>query len=73
MKKLFRALRACGACLLLLCLSPAVFAQGPPPDFGHGLAVVYAVWIGVVVALYPICSWYAGVKARSRSRLLSYL
>lgn len=50
-----------------------VFAQGPPPDFGHGLVVVYAVWIGVVLVLYPICSWYAGVKARSRSRLLSYL
>ncbi len=50
-----------------------VFAQGPPPDFGHGLLVVYAVWIGLVVALYPLCRWYAGVKARSRSRLLSYL
>lgn len=50
-----------------------VFAQGPPPDFGHGLPVVYAVWIGVVVVLYPVCRWYAGVKARSRSRLLSYL
>ncbi len=53
--------------------TPEVFAKGPPPDYGHGLAIVYLVWIGVIVALYPVCRWYAGVKARSRSRLLSYL
>jgi len=50
-----------------------VMAHGPPPDYGYGLPVVYAVWVGVVLALYPVCGWYAGVKARSRSRLLSYL
>ncbi|MEK7330822.1 MAG: hypothetical protein AAB113_08465, partial [Candidatus Eisenbacteria bacterium] len=50
-----------------------VFAKGPPPDYGYGLPVVYAVWVGVVVALYPVCRWYAGVKARRRSRLFSYL
>ena len=53
--------------------APELFAQGPPPDYGYGLAVVYLVWIGVVAALYPVCRWYAGVKARSRSRWLSYL
>jgi hypothetical protein len=31
------------------------------------------IWIGVVVALYPLCRWYAGVKARSHARWLSYL
>lgn len=50
-----------------------VMANGPPSDYGYGLPVVYAVWIGVIVALYPVCRWYAGVKARSRSPLLSYL
>lgn len=49
------------------------FAKGPPPDYGYGLPVVYAVWIGVIVALYPVCRWYAGVKARRRAPLLSYL
>jgi len=44
-----------------------------PPDFGYPLWVTYAVWIGLVVALYPLCRWYAGVKARSKSRWLSYL
>jgi hypothetical protein len=50
-----------------------VFATGPPPDYGHGLVVVYAVWLGVVAALYPVCHWYAGVKARSKAAWLSYL
>ena len=36
-----------------------------PKDYGYGLAVVYVVWIGTVVVLYPICSWFAGVKRRS--------
>jgi uncharacterized membrane protein len=50
-----------------------VMANGPPPDYGYSLPVVYAVWIGVVVALYPVCRWYAGVKASRRSPLLGYL
>lgn len=49
------------------------FAKGPPPDYGYDLPVVYALWAGVVVALYPVCRWYAGVKARSRSPWLRYL
>jgi uncharacterized membrane protein len=53
--------------------TPEIFAHGPPRDWGYGLPVVYAVWVVVVAALYPLCRWYAGVKARSRSRLLSYL
>jgi uncharacterized membrane protein len=53
--------------------TPEVFAQGPPADYGHGLVVVYAVWLGLVAALYPVCRWYAGVKARSKAGWLSYL
>jgi uncharacterized membrane protein len=44
-----------------------------PPDFGYALWVTYAVWIGLVIALYPLCLWYGGVKARNKSRWLSYL
>ena len=44
-----------------------------PDGFGFGLPVVYLVWIGVSVLLFPVCRWYAGVKRRSKSALLSYL
>lgn len=44
-----------------------------PPDYGWDLWVVYAMWIVVVVALYPVCRWFAGVKERRRSWWLSYL
>jgi uncharacterized membrane protein len=44
-----------------------------PPNFGYSLWVTYAVWIILLVVLYPLCRWYAGVKARSSSPLLSYL
>ena len=44
-----------------------------PHGYGYELWVVYAVWIGVVVGLYPACRWFAEVKKRSRHPLLSYL
>ena len=53
--------------------TPEVFAKGLPPDWGYHLPVIYVIWIGLIAALYPVCRWYAGVKARSRSPWLSYL
>jgi len=44
-----------------------------PPGYGYDLWVVYAIWLAVVVALYPVCRWFAGVKQRHRNPLLSYL
>jgi uncharacterized membrane protein len=44
-----------------------------PPDFGYSLWVTYIVWLVVVVSLYPLCKWYANIKARRRSAWLSYL
>jgi uncharacterized membrane protein len=44
-----------------------------PDGWGYGLPVVYLVWAGVVLALYPACRWFAGVKARRREAWLSYL
>jgi hypothetical protein len=40
---------------------------------GFSLPVVYAAWIGIVLALYPLCRWYAGLKARRHEWWLSYL
>jgi len=45
----------------------------PPPGTGFGLGTVYALWILGVLLLYPLCRWYAGVKARRRDWWLSYL
>jgi uncharacterized membrane protein len=43
-----------------------------PADYGYGLPVVYAVWLGVVLLLYPCCRWFADLKSRNRSVWLSY-
>jgi len=55
--------------------SPSI-AQAPftsPPGWGLSLPWVYLFWAIVVCSLYPLCSWYAGIKQRSRHPLLSYL
>ena len=44
-----------------------------PADFGYPLWVTYVVWVSVVAGLYPLCQWFAGVKARRRDWWLSYL
>ena len=50
------------------------FAGGQlPQDYGYGLPVVYAVWLGVAVLLYLPCRWFAGVKRRRSEAWLSYL
>ena len=48
-------------------------AQSFPPNFGWDLWVAYAVWIAIVVSLYPLCRWFASVKERNRAWWLSYL
>ncbi len=45
----------------------------PPAAWGFGLPVIYLIWVSVVLALYPLCRWFAGVKARNRAWWLSYL
>jgi uncharacterized membrane protein len=44
-----------------------------PPGVGFNLAVVYGCWLIGVLLLYPLCRWFAGVKARRRDWWLSYL
>lgn len=54
------------------------------PDLGHfpfsaplgwnvGLPAIYFIWIVVVIALFPLCHWYAGVRQRYSAWWLSYL
>ena len=38
----------------------------PKEGSGLELGAVYLVWIGVVVALYPICKWYGRYKEQRR-------
>jgi uncharacterized membrane protein len=47
--------------------------QSFPVDFGYQLWITYVMWLLVVVALYPVCRWYANLKAESRSKWLAYL
>jgi uncharacterized membrane protein len=49
------------------------FPVTQPPGWPASLPVVYLVWAVVVLALYPLCRWYAAVKARGTSPLFSYL
>jgi uncharacterized membrane protein len=51
--------------------SPFLFR---PQLFGFDLPVVYAVWIIVVLLLYPLCKWYGSYKLRHKEKWwLSYL
>jgi hypothetical protein len=47
--------------------------QTVPEGYGYSLPVVYLIWLGVVLSLYPVCRWFAGVKQRHRAGWLSYL
>lgn len=49
------------------------FPFSQPPGWGAPLPVIYAVWIAVVLILYPSCRWYAQVKQRHKAWWLSYL
>ena len=51
---------------------------GPDPGnlegYGYNLLVVYLVWIGIILGMYPICRWYYGYKRKNRDQWwLSYL
>jgi uncharacterized membrane protein len=44
-----------------------------PADFGFELPGVYVMWALIVATMYPLCRWFAGVKARRREWWVSYL
>lgn len=59
-----------GAAELIALWSP------PPPDawtLEWSLPALYGAWLGALAVLYPLCQWFAGVKARRRAWWLSYL
>ncbi len=49
------------------------FPISRPPGWGYSLPIVYLIWAAVVIALYPLCQWYAALKQRSSNHWLSYL
>jgi hypothetical protein len=44
-----------------------------PPGLPSGLPVVYMIWLAVVLALYPLCRWFAALKQRRTDAWLSYV
>jgi hypothetical protein len=36
----------------------------PPVGYGHSLPFIYAIWLAVVLGLYPLCKWFAEFKHR---------
>ncbi|MFC0182021.1 Uncharacterized membrane protein [Pseudarcicella hirudinis] len=51
------------------------FGFGRPKEgFGFELPVVYLIWLGIVISLYPLCKWYGKYKMQHRdNKLLRYL
>ncbi len=43
-----------------------------PPGWGYSLPIIYLVWAVVVLTLYPLCRWFAGLKRRRNDAWLSY-
>jgi uncharacterized membrane protein len=60
-------------------VSPWLFANhpmgNPPPPDGYrwSLPLLYAVWALMIVLLYPVCRWYASLKARRRDWWMRYI
>ena len=50
----------------------AQFPITPPPGWGYSLPIVYLIWFVVVLTLYPMCRWFAGLKQRRSDAWLSY-
>lgn len=47
--------------------------EGWPATYGFSLPFVYLIWLGIVIALYYPCRWFADVKRRRKEVWLSYL
>ncbi len=45
----------------------------PPPNWGFSLPLIDTISIAIVVAMYPLCRWFAALKQRRDDAWLSYL
>jgi uncharacterized membrane protein len=43
------------------------------PGEGYSLGIVYLVWFLLIIALYPMCKWFAEYKRNHKDWWLSYL
>ncbi|MGA7333796.1 MAG: heparan-alpha-glucosaminide N-acetyltransferase domain-containing protein [Pseudolabrys sp.] len=53
-----------------------MFASSPPQkpaNYGLDLPGIYAVWLAVVILLYPVCRWFADIKRHRAEWWWSYL
>jgi uncharacterized membrane protein len=64
-----------GAKSFLLMAPPSMGSPSElfPADFGFPLWTVYAVWVVVLLLLYPACLWFARLKQRRHDWWLTYL
>ena len=53
--------------------TPDKYPFTQPPGWPLPLPYIYLFWWVVVLMLWPLCRWYAGVKARRRDWWLGYL
>jgi uncharacterized membrane protein len=44
-----------------------------PDGYGVNLLLLYVLWLGFLLALYPLCRWFAALKQRRHDWWLSYL
>jgi uncharacterized membrane protein len=62
-----------GPGLMLLAAFDGWRGPSKPAGYGLGLAGIYAVWLAVVILLYPLCRWFAAIKRRRIEWWWSYL
>jgi uncharacterized membrane protein len=64
-----------GRAAFLLQPLPSIGGSGDlyPPNYGYSLLTVYAVWVAVVIMVYPLCRWFVDLKRRRKDWWLSYL
>jgi len=51
----------------------AHFPFSQPPGWGESLPVIYVIWLGVVLLMFPLCRWFARIKQQNKAWWLSYL
>ncbi|MCX4026643.1 hypothetical protein H0A36_00565 [Endozoicomonas sp. SM1973] len=49
-----------------------VNAFSKPAEFGFSLPIVYLVWLAIILAIHPVCKWFAGIKTK-RKKLVAIL